>query len=368
MLQDFIVANRGEIIERVEHRAMTRVPLGGVATKPEYGVPALLPQIVDALAEASILRILREQSATTAISDSAALHGQQLLRDGFTISQVVNGYGDLCQVVTQLAGELDAVISSRDFHIFNRCLDEAIAGAVTAFAGQRERDLAYEGTERLGVLAHEMRNLLNTMSLSFAIIREGKVGLGGSTGAMLARSMAGLCTLVDRSVAEVRLEARRLKLEPICLFQFLEEMQVTGAVHADGYGMQLTVHSVDHELMIDGDWQLLSSAVSNLLQNAFKFSRAHGRVSLSARVSGDRVLIEVSDECGGLPPGKTEEWFLPFSQGSADRSGLGLGLSIARSAARANGGEIRVRDVPGTGCVFIVDLPGRPQAQGQLAV
>jgi len=368
MLQEFIVANRGEIVDRVGQRAMGRTGQGGVATKPEQGVPVLLTQIVDALAEASILRILRSESATTTINDSAALHGQQLLRDGFTITQVVNGYGDLCQVVTQLAGELNALISARDFHIFNRCLDEAIAGAVSAFAQQRERDLAYEGTERIGVLAHEMRNLLNTMSLSFALIREGKVGLGGSTGAMLARSMAGLCTLVDRSVTEVRLEAGRLKLEPISLSRFLEEMQVTGAVHADGYGIQLTVHPVDRDLTIEGDWQFLSSAVSNLLQNAFKFSRARGRASLSARTSEDRVLIEVSDECGGLPPGKAEDLFRPFSQGSSDRSGLGLGLLIARSAVRANGGEIRVRDVPGTGCVFVLDLPWRRPTPGQLAV
>ena len=368
MLQEFIIAHRGEIELRVGQRVMARMAHVNPASRPEQGVPVLITQIVEALAEASTLRVLRAESPTTVINDSAALHGQQLLRDGFTVTQVVNGYGDLCQVVTQLAGEFNAVISARDFHVFNRCLDEAIAGAVTAFASQRERDLAYEGTERVGVLAHEMRNLLNTMSLSFAIIREGKVGLSGSTGAMLARSMAGLCTLVDRSVAEVRLEAGALKLEPIYLQHFIEEMQVTGSVHAEGYGVQLTVHPVDSDLIIDGDWQLLASAVSNLLQNAFKFSRPHGQVTLSARVSADRVLIEIGDECGGLPPGKIQDLFRPFSQGSADRSGLGLGLSIAQNAARANGGEIRVRDIPGTGCVFTVDLPGRLGAPSQLAI
>jgi signal transduction histidine kinase len=365
MLQEFIVANRGEIVERVRQRAGAKAGEARVDTKQAQAIPMLLTQIVDALAEASSLRVLRTESPTTEIRDSAAIHGQQMLRDGFTVTQVVNSYGDLCQVVTQLAGERNAVISSRDFHTFNRCLDEAMAGAVTAHAKQRERDLAYEGTERIGVLVHEMRNLLNTMSLSFAIIREGKVGLGGTTGAMLARSMAGLCTLVDRSLAEVRLEAGGLKLEPISLPQFIEEMQINGAVHAEGYGVQLTVHPVDRDLMIDGDWQLLSSAVSNLLQNAFKFSRPHGHVSLVSRVSENRVLIEIGDECGGLPPGKIQELFRPFTQASADRSGLGLGLSIAQNAARANGGEIRVRDIPGKGCVFTVDLPRRVEPRPQ---
>ena len=113
---------------------------------------------------------------------------------------------------------------------------------------------------------------------------------------------------------------------------------------------------------------MVHSAVSKLLQNAFKFSRAHGNVSLSARGNADRVLIEVRDECGGLPPGKAKDWFRPFMPGSAQRPGLGLGLSIALSAARANAGDIHVRDNPGTGCVFTIDLPRQPDTPTAIAV
>jgi signal transduction histidine kinase len=368
MLQEFIAANREKIIDRSRSRVSERTGPKSPDTRMEHGVPILLTQIVDALTEASTLRLVGAPPPTTAINDTAALHGRELFREGLTVAQVVNGYGDVCQVVTDLASEAAVVISTHEFHVFNKCLDEAVAGAVTAYGQQRERDLAYEGTERLGVLVHEMRNLLNTMTLSFAIIRDGKVGLGGSTGAMLARSMSGLCALVDRSVAEVRLEAGTPKLETISMVEFMEEMQVSGAVHAEGYGLQLTVHPVDRDLMIEGDWQLLSSAVSNLLQNAFKFSRAHGHVSLTTRSNADRILIDVRDECGGLPPGKAENLFLPFTQGSVNRSGLGLGLSIALSAARANAGDIHVRDIPGTGCVFTIDLPRRPSAPAAIAV
>jgi hypothetical protein len=180
--------------------------------------------------------------------------------------------------------------------------------------------------------------------------------------------MAGLCALVDRSVAQVRLEANKPKLEPISMAEFIEEMQVSGAVLAEGYRLQLTVLPVDRDLMIDGDWHLLASAVSNLLQNAFKFSRAHGHVSLTTRVTETRVFIEVADECGGLPPEKAEHLFRPFVQGSGDQSGLGLGLSIALAAARANNGDIHVRNIPGTGCIFVLDLPRRLDAPAALAV
>jgi signal transduction histidine kinase len=102
---------------------------------------------------------------------------------------------------------------------------------------------------------------------------------------------------------------------------------------------------------------MLGSAVSNLLQNAFKFSRRNGTVSLTARAVGNRILIEVEDACGGLPDGKIEELFRPFKQRSSDRSGLGLGLSITRRAVEANDGTLKARSVAGKGCVFTIDLP-----------
>ena len=361
MLHEFITDHREEIIERTKRRAGERMPRGAPATRLERGVPTLLTQVVAALAAAQAPRQVGPPVTQVKqdITESAAVHGRELLHDGLTVTQVVNGYGDVCQIVTDLAVDSAVAISAQEFHVFNCCLDDAISGAVSAYTEQRERNLAYEGRDRLAILAHEMRNLLNTMTLSFAIIREGKVGLGGSTGAMLARSMAGLCALVDRSITEVRLESKSAVLEPISMVEFIEEMQVSGAALANGYGLQLTVHPVDRDLVVDGDWHLLASAVSNLLQNAFKFSRANGHVSLATRVSGARVFIDVADECGGLPSETAQPLFQPFVRGATEHSGLGLGLTIALAAARANNGDIQVRDVPGTGCVFSIDLPCR---------
>ena len=73
----------------------------------------------------------------------------------------------------------------------------------------------------------------------------------------------------------------------------------------------------------------------------------------------DRILIDVEDHCGGLPPGSAEQMFLPFTQSGADKSGLGLGLAICRRSVEANNGVLRVRDMPGSGCVFTIDLPRR---------
>jgi signal transduction histidine kinase len=357
-LHEFIVQNRSQIIERARVRVAGRTPGATVPAELEHGVSLFLTQLVAALAplDAPDVRQALGAAHSKRISDSAAQHGHELLRNGFTVAQVVLVYGDVSQVVNELASEARAQIRAEDFQLFSRCLDDAMAGAVTAYGELRERDLAYEGTERLGVLAHELRNLLNTATLSFALLKEGRVALNGSIGAMHARSLSGLAALVERSLAEVRLGSGTPLLTPLSVNDFIAEIGVSAAMHAEGYGLELVVTPAPSDLFIHADRQLLGSALTNLLQNAFKFSHAHGTVSLSVRVREDRVLIDVCDQCGGLPAGKAAQVFEPFSRGS-NRTGLGLGLGIALSAVRANAGDITVRDVPGTGCVFTIELP-----------
>ncbi|HEX2140452.1 MAG TPA: ATP-binding protein, partial [Woeseiaceae bacterium] len=114
------------------------------------------------------------------------------------------------------------------------------------------------------------------------------------------------------------------------------------------------------------DTDLLFSAVGNLLQNAFKFTRCHTEVTLKAYAAGDRIHITVEDNCGGLPAGGAEQIFRPFPQIDDDKSGVGLGLLICRRSVEASGGILSVRDVPGAGCVFTIDLPRQGPANQRL--
>src|SRR6185503_19689296 len=128
------------------------------------------------------------------------------------------------------------------------------------------------------------------------------------------------------------------------------------SLEAHERGVTFTVIPAEDGIAIDADRQVLASAISNLLQNAFKFTRPRTVVTLRVGANADRVLIEVEDECGGLP-GDTANLFRPFEQRGADRSGLGLGLAYSRWAVEANRGRIYTRTIPGSGCVFTVDLP-----------
>ena len=279
-----------------------------------------------------------------------------MLAMGFTVSQVIHGYGDICQVVTQLADETDAPITADEFHTLNRCLDDAIAHSVTEYQRQRDASVAYEGTERLGVLTHELRNRLGAATLAYTILQEGTVGISGSTGAVLGRSLRGMGELINNALAGVRLESGIGQHHRVSVSSLIEDAEVEASMGAEDRS-RLSVVGIDAGVDVEADEQILAAAISNLLQNAFKFSHAHGQVALRATATDHRVSIEVEDTCGGLPPGKAEDLFLPFSQRSDRRTGLGLGLTISRKGVEAMGGTLRVRDLPGKGCVFIIELP-----------
>jgi signal transduction histidine kinase len=303
-----------------------------------------------------------ETPVLSEIGVTAARHGRELLGRGFTVDQVVHDYGDLCQAITELAFEHDAPIQVDEFRTLNRCLDNAIAAAVTEFAYERDRSIA-DGrlqtfNERLGSLAHELRNLIHTTALAVAAIKGGNVGFAGATGAVLDRSLIGMRNLIDRSLADVRVTAGiPARHQLLSVADFIAEVKMSVAPEAQARECGFTVSVVDPKLAVDADPDMLLSAVGNLLQNAFKFTQHHTDVSLNAYAAADRIRIDVEDSCGGLPSGDTEEMFLPFTQNGADKSGVGLGLSICRRSVEANNGVLSVRDLPGSGCVFTIDLP-----------
>lgn len=362
MLHEFLQTNRLELMRRCRAKVAARPSPIPTAIEISHGVPVLIDQLIEMLrAENTATPSSPPGPSTSAIDGSATKHGAELLRRGYTVDQVVHDYGDLCQAVTELAQEVHAPIKVEEFHTFNRCLDSAIAEAVSEFGRQRDRVVLVEGiktlNQQLGGLAHELRNLLNTGMLAYSAIKGGHGAVAGATGAVLDRSFRDLRHVIDRALADVRLTAGLETVhESTPLDVVLEEVRVAAQLDATARNIGFTM-SVEPGLSVATDSQMLSSALANLLQNAFKFSRAGGHVSLAARVVAGHVLIEIADQCGGLPPGKAEELFLPFTQRSDNRSGLGLGLSISRRAVEANGGTLTVRDMPGTGCVFTIDLP-----------
>jgi signal transduction histidine kinase len=289
MLHEFIELNRDAIIARTRDRVRSR-PWPSVAPgEVEHGVPLFLTQLAQTLR----LETTSAPFPADAIGAAAARHGRDLLRSGFTVSQVVHDYGDICQTITALAVEQRAPITVEEFHTLNRCLDTAIAEAVTEHARVTAEARSAEEIERLGHAAHELRDSLNTAILAFHTLKRGAVAINGSTGAILGGSLMTLREVIDRTPSEVRLEAgqqRRARLPVVVAF--IDEIAATGILHSEYRHIQFTVDAIDPALSIDADPQLLASAVM-----------------------------------------------------------------IARKAVRAHGGDIRIRNMPGKGCVFIIEVP-----------
>ena len=353
MLHEFVSAYREEIITRTREKLTNRPwPLASTSELAN-GVPLFLDQLSRAL-EADVNGAALSESA---IAESATLHGRELLSLGFNVSQVVHDYGDVCQALTELVDEHRSPVTPREFHLLNRCLDTAIAEAVTEHARVTAVARSTGETERLGQLAHEIRDLLNTAVFAFEVLKRGTVAINGSTGAVLGRSLMGLRDLVATSLSDIRLTANQQRGERISVASFCQGIAAAAQLNADDRGIGFTAVPVAPQLFLEVDPQLLGSAVMNLLNNAFKFARAGGHVVLRALPLDGRLRFEVEDECGGTPDGQ-DDLYQPFSeQRGADRTGLGLGLSIARKAVEAHGGSIHRRNVPGQGCVFVVDLP-----------
>jgi len=234
----------------------------------------------------------------------------------------------------------------------------------SALADSYQRDVAVESgkivemNERHGSFSHGLRNFLGTATFAFAAGKAGDLSFSGATGNVLERSLDALTNLVDQSLGELKKTAEND--QGFSLFSLAElsaDVKQSADLAANVSGCVFTVSHVDSRIGIRGNRYLLYSSVMNLLQNAFKFTQAHTEVTLDAYADADRILIDVKDHCGGLPGGDAEGLFLPFVQNGRNKSGLGLGLSIARRSIESIGGELSVRDEAGKGCVFTISLP-----------
>jgi len=217
MLHEFLTLNRDELIRRCRSKVSKRNSPPVTTAELEYGVPLFLEQLVEALqcdqaasAPGDVLISGPWKNTPDAVESSrtAALHGEELLAKGYTVDQVVHGYGDICQSITELANETRAPITVGEFHTFNRLLDNAIADAVSAY-GRQVRSAAAAADpdlhERMGALADEQRKLVETALKALEALKFGNVGLLGATGAVLEASLIKLRDLVDKSLPEIRL-------------------------------------------------------------------------------------------------------------------------------------------------------------------
>jgi hypothetical protein len=202
-LESFIKTNHAKLISMTREKIAKR----SGAPRPRdleenHGVHILLDQLRDALVKAK-----RDPSGhpepdpltNPEIAQTAALHGHDLLRLGYSVDDVVHDYGDVCQAVTELAVDLNAPISTADFHTLNRCLDNAIAAAVSAWSVDREAAVAPANGLRGTRNDERLRRLVSGAITLFEQLRAGTVAPGGAAAALMGRNLAEMRALLDAS-------------------------------------------------------------------------------------------------------------------------------------------------------------------------
>jgi hypothetical protein len=222
MLHDFLTSHRGELIQHCREKVAKRFAPGHIPRVVDHGVPLFLEQLVRTLQSEQLTELRAESEpgpspVPTDIGRAATLHGTELLRLGYSVDQVVHHYGDVCQAVTELAVRKGSPINTDEFRTLNRCLDEAIADAVTAFGDERENailDQAADLHSRLGALADEQRRLIDVSLQTFAAIQTGTLAPGGATGAALVKTLKELRDVIDRTLPEIRLMSGVTKPPP----------------------------------------------------------------------------------------------------------------------------------------------------------
>lgn len=378
MLHDFLINHRDELVDRCKAKVALRRHRTATDAQLENGIPMFLDQLARTLlAEQDLdgresLQISGSSGGDplmlSEIGVSAATHGKMLLTLGYTVDHVVHDYGDLCQAITDLAFERDAPFAIDEFRTMNRCLDNAIADAVKSFSALRdsavEEQNSSESNQRLGSLVHELRNWLQMAMLATRALEAGSLPVMGATGTVLQRSHVAMKKLIEGSLVDIRLRNEAEHRTMFSLASFIHDTHTSFSLDATARGCSFDVEPVDPALQLHGNRDRLLGALANLLGNAFKFSHAHGRIGLAAYRAGDRILIDVADSCGGLVPKHAEKMFAPFLQFGEDRTGLGLGLSIARQAVESDGGTLTVKNLPGIGCVFTIDMPDDTPGRG----
>ena len=293
------------------------------------------------------------------------VHGLQRFEDGFDIAEVVAEYNILRDCVHQLAEEQEIDLRGRDRRELDRQFDDAIAGAVKAFAESQAREVQRRRAEHLAFVAHDLRTPLSAITFCIHVLDQRLPAAGNDAESArllrtLARGAKQLDTLVSQVLAEnthlltelgVKVERRTFDLWPMieALMQDLQPLATKSAT--------VLVNQVPDDLDVCADASLLRRVFQNLIANGIGYTPG-GEVSVGARDRPELGLIEcwVTDNGAGIPCERLEKVFEALET-DPERDGLGLGLAIVKTFVEAHGGKVEVESVEGEGCTFRFTLP-----------
>jgi signal transduction histidine kinase len=333
-------------------------PEGATIVEIIDGVPTFIDELV---------AMLRGQEESTGVAPDSARanelavdHGSQRFHAGFSLGAVIREYDVLRECLLDLIRDRRLAVDIDELQVMMDTLNAAVVNAAEQYVRERDQLIERQSQTYFGFIAHELRNPLGSALLAAHVLQRRNAPQSDATVARLVRNLAILRDLIDDSLSSVRIQElgrnRSLDVADISLHGMV--LDVRDELSGDTEEKAISVR-IDGEAAVQGDPRLIRSAVTNLLRNAAKYTRRGGTIDVRIRSDHDLTSIEIEDECGGLPDGKTEELFTPFVQRGGDRSGFGLGLAITKDAVEAHHGTVQASNLPGKGCIFMASFPAR---------
>jgi signal transduction histidine kinase len=354
-LSSLLAARRREILERWTRR-ISREHTDKELSRGELWdhLPQLLTEALAALHDEHDAK--HEDVGQDATTASAA-HGTQRLRVGFDLLEVIREYEILMDCIFDEIEALGGSVSTRHLRRVQRVLDDGRRGAVSAYIERRDAEIARAHSQHIAFVAHELRSPLMSAHMAVAILRKSGHSEHEWALSLIQRNLAVLRELVDQVLTADQLSAKvQPKPESLDVRELIEQAMAEMRQSAEERHTDLVLEA-PLALPYRGDRRLLRSAIGNVLGNAVKFTQQGHAITIRAAQHAERIIIEVEDHCGGLPDSNAAELFEPFVQRGGDRTGFGLGLAIVKQAVLAHGGQVCVRNRPGEGCTFRLELP-----------
>ncbi|MFN2637464.1 MAG: MASE1 domain-containing protein [Gemmatimonadaceae bacterium] len=305
------------------------------------------------------IRFGQRGAVTATVLVSAIAVAGTVMRQGPFIEPTLHESLLALQTFIGIAGAtflvLGASISERE-----RFIDELGTARDVARAANRAK------AEFLAVMSHELRTPLNAIAGYSELLTLGVSGpltekqIDSIT--RIRSNQQHLLSLIDDVLSFAKIEAGNTKLttRPLCVCEALDSLEPLVRPELMRRELTFVWDGCDATWEVLGDPMKLRQIMLNILGNAMKFTPAQGRIEMSARRSGDSVVVQVADTGIGIPAQQIEQVFEPFFQVQAGMTreypGVGLGLAISRDFARAMGGDILIESPAGGGTVVSVRL------------
>ncbi len=348
-------------------------PLGTVYLRSRYG---LLERVISygailggvmlgALVIAALVASRLQASITRPLEAVTNVARQVMLRRDFTLRVPGNEKGEI-GVLVEAFNDMLAEIGRRSdaLQAANRTLEHEMTVRERAeqalILADRRKD------EFLATLAHELRNPLAPIRTGLDIlrIRSGDAQATQRATDIMERQLRQMVRLVDDLLDVSRINTGKftIKMGRVELKAVVNDALEVVRSYIELHGHELEIDLPDRPVFLHGDATRLAQILSNLLNNAAKYTNRGGRVGLSASVEDKTLVLEVADSGIGLAPDMLDSVFEMFVQvdSTLERSnaGLGVGLSLARKLVELHGGTIEARSEGlGHGSQFVVRLP-----------